>query len=56
MGSRILHILETPDLQAIREPRLESFLFSALFTFAFSGVTNGFALRRIRKLKLNDIQ
>ena len=56
MGSRILHILETPDLQAIREPRLESFLFSALFTFVFSGVTNGFALRRIRKLKLNDIQ
>ena len=39
----------------IREPRLESFLFSAAITFLFSLITNGFALRRIRKLKLTDI-
>ena len=30
-------------------------LLSALFTFAFSLLTNGFALRRIRRLKLTDI-
>ncbi|MBP5743935.1 MAG: hypothetical protein J6W44_03380, partial [Oscillospiraceae bacterium] len=55
MGSRILRVTETPYIQMIREPRFESFLFAALITFAFSALTNGFALRRIRKLKLTDI-
>lgn len=55
MGARILRIAETPYIQAIRDPRIESFLFSALATFAFSAVTNGLALRRIRSLKLTDI-
>ena len=55
MGARILRVTETPYIQMIREPRFESFLFAALITFAFSLLTNGFALRRIRKLKLTDI-
>ena len=55
MGFRILKVTETPYIQMLREPRIESFLFSALITFFFSLVTNGFALRRIRKLKLTDL-
>ena len=55
MGQRILRVTETPYIQMIREPRPESFLFAALFTFVFSLVTNGYALRRIRKLKLTDL-
>ena len=55
MGQHILRVTETPYIQMIREPRLESFLFAALFTFVFSLLTNGYALRRIRKLKLTDI-
>ena len=55
MGQRILRVTETPYIQMIREPRLESFLFAALFTFVFSLLTNGYALRRIRKLKLTDL-
>ena len=55
MGFHILKVTETPYIQMIREPRLESFLFSAAITFLFSLITNGFALRRIRKLKLTDI-
>ena len=55
MGSYILGVTETSYIQMIREPRLESFLYSALITFGFSVLTNGFALRRIRNLKLTDI-
>ena len=55
MGARILGVTETPYIQMIREPRLESFLYAALITFGFSVLTNGFALRRIRRLKLTDI-
>ena len=55
MGARILGVTETPYIQMIREPRIESFLYSALITFGFSLITNSFALRRIRKLKLTDI-
>ena len=55
MGQRILRVTETPYIQMIREPRLESFLYAALFTFVFSLLTNGYALRRIRSLKLTDL-
>ena len=55
MGQQILRVTETSYIQMIREPRIESFLYSVLFTFAFSLLTNGFALRRIRRLKLTDI-
>ena len=55
MGARILGVTETPYIQMIRVPRLETFLYSALITFCFSLLTNGFALRRIRRLKLTDI-
>ena len=55
MGARILGVTETPYIQMIREPRLESYLYAALVTFGFSAITNSFALRRIRNLKLTDI-
>ena len=55
MGARILGVTETPYIQMIREPQLESFLYSALVTFVFSLLTNSVALRRIRHLKLSDM-
>lgn len=55
MGQRILRVTETPYIQMLREPRVESFLYAALFTFVFSLITNGIALRRIRRLKLTDL-
>lgn len=55
MGSRILAVTETSYIQMIREPNPNSFLFSALVTFLFSALTNSVALRRIRSLKLTDI-
>ena len=55
MGARILGVTETPYIQMIREPRLETYLFSTLITFGFSLITNSFALRRIRRLKLTDV-
>lgn len=55
MGARILSVTETPYIQMIREPQLESFLYSALVTFVFSLLTNSVALRRIRHLKLSDM-
>ena len=55
MGFHILKVTETAYIQMIREPRVESFLFSTLVTIFFSLVTNGFALRRISRLKLTDI-
>ena len=55
VGSRILHVTETPYIQMIREPKLLTFVFSALLTFGFSMLTNGYALRRVKKLKLSDI-
>lgn len=55
MGARILGVTETPYIQMVRDPRPESFLFAALITFGFSAITNYFALRRIKNLKLTDI-
>jgi putative ABC transport system permease protein len=54
-GARILRVTETPYIQMIREPAVKSFLYSALITCGFSVLANGFALRRVRKLKLSDI-
>lgn len=55
MGSRILGVTETPYIQMVRDPRPESFIFAALITIGFSAITNYFALRRIRRLKLTDV-
>lgn len=55
MGNRILRVTETPYIQMIRDPRVESFLFAALITIGFSVITNSVALRRVRKLKLTDV-
>ena len=55
IGSRILRVTETPYIQMIRESAPQSYLYSALINLGFSAVTNGFALRRVRNLKLSDI-
>ena len=55
LGSRILLVTETPYIQMIRQPVIQSFLYSALITCGFSALTNGVALQRIKRLKLSDI-
>jgi putative ABC transport system permease protein len=55
LGQAILRTTETPYIQMIREPAVQSFLFSALITCGFSVLINLFALRRIKDLKLADI-
>ncbi len=55
LGQAILSTTETPYIQMIREPAVRSFLFSALITCGFSVLINIYALRRIKDLKLADI-
>ena len=55
LGSRILLVTETQYIQMIRQPVIQSFLYSALITCGFSALTNGVALRRVKRLKLSDI-
>ena len=55
LGSTILSTTETPYIQMIREPAVQSYLYSAIITCGFSALTNSYALRRIRKLKLSDM-
>ena len=55
LGRAILGTTETPYIQMIREPAVQSFLYSALITCGFSALTNAWALRRIRHLKLSDL-
>ena len=55
LGDAVLRTTETPYIQMIREPQLQTYLYAALVTCGFSLVTNCFALRRIKYLKLTDI-
>jgi putative ABC transport system permease protein len=55
LGNAILRTTETPYIQMIREPAAQTYIYSALITGGFSALTNSFALRRIKKLKLSDI-
>ena len=55
LGHAILSTTETPYIQMIREPAVQSYLYSAVITCGFSALTNSYALRRIRKLKLSDM-
>ena len=55
VGYRILLVTETPYLQMAREPVWQTYVFSALVTCLFSALTNGLALRRVKRLKLSDI-
>ena len=55
LGHAILKTTETPYIQMIREDAVQSYLYAALITGGFSPLTNGFALRRIEKLKLSDL-
>ena len=55
VGQAILRTTETPYIQMIRDPAVQSYLFSALITCGFSALTNICALRRIKDLKLSDI-
>lgn len=55
IGSWIARMLEGPYAQFVREPDLRTFVFSALITLVFSLIVNGYALGKIRNLKLADI-
>ena len=55
IGYRILRVTETPYIQMVRDPSVQSFLYSALITCGFSVITNGYALRRVKYLKLSDL-
>ena len=55
LGARILSVTETPYIQMIREPAIQTYLYSGLITFVFSAVTNGFALQKLKRLKLSDV-
>lgn len=55
LGHAILSTTETPYIQMIRRPVLQTYLYSALITFGFSLLTNSYALRRIKYLKLSDL-
>ena len=55
LGRSVLRIVETPYVQMIRDTNPKVFILSAVFTVCFSAVTNALALRRIRYLKLADI-
>ena len=55
VGYRILLVTETAYLQMAREPVWQTYVFSALITCLFSALTNGFALRRVKNLKLSDM-
>ena len=50
----ILSSLERVELQMIRGPIPEAYLFSALITLFFAIVVNLIALRRIRRLNFRD--
>ena len=51
----ILRSIERVDLQMMREISLPACALSALITLGFAAVMNFLALRKIRKLKLSDI-
>ena len=55
IGAHVLHVTETPYIQMVREPALRTYLYSALITIGFASITNGFALQRVKKLKLSDL-
>ena len=55
IDSAILIKPETAYLQMAREPVWQTYVFSALVTCLFSALTNGFALRRVKNLKLTDM-
>lgn len=55
LGRAVLGTTETNYIQMIREPAIQSYLYSILITCGFSALTNSYALRRIRELKLADI-
>lgn len=55
IGAWIERMLEGPYAQFVRDPDLRTFLFSAVITLFFSLVINGYALSKIKNLRLADI-
>ena len=50
----IVKLVEQPYLSFVREPDVRTFVFCGLITSGFSLAINGFALRKIKSLKLSD--
>ena len=55
LGERILMVTETAYIQMVREPSVLSYLYSGLLTLFFSASTNGFALQKVKRLRLADL-
>ena len=55
LGHIILSTTETPYIQMIRENVPQTYLYSTLITCGFSALTNSYALRKIKGLKLSDM-
>ena len=51
----IIPVPEGPYMQFVHSPDLRTYLFSALITIGFSALISGAALRRVKYLKLSDI-
>ena len=51
----VLMSIERVELQMIREINWQACLYSVLITILFAGIMNYLALRKIRKLKLSDV-
>ena len=51
----IIPVPEGPYMQFVHDPDLRTYLFSALITIGFSALISGAALRRVKFLKLSDI-
>jgi ABC-type antimicrobial peptide transport system permease subunit len=55
LGQTVLPVTEGPYMHFVHEPDLRTYLFSALITAGFSALISGAALRRVKNLKLSDI-
>ena len=56
LGYRIIMLLESDFLHFLRGVQWDSWLYAALITSLFSAVIGAIAMRKIRNLKLVDVQ
>ena len=54
-GQYVLRIIAEPTVQYVREPYSQTFLFASAITMVLAAVLNGLALRKLKHLKLTDV-
>ncbi|MBR1739040.1 MAG: ABC transporter permease [Ruminococcus sp.] len=55
LALQIIHSLENPSLQLLRDPDYIAWTLSAVITELFAFIINYFVMRKVRKLKLTDL-